>query len=87
MSSNQAALIIIATGDPVMSLGGFSGSDPILTTAKLAALAKQGVVRYFLLGAGGGPGGPDGNSGATSWIQQHSRLVTVGGTQLYQYTG
>jgi 4-amino-4-deoxy-L-arabinose transferase-like glycosyltransferase len=82
-SSNEAAPIIIATGQPVISLGGFTGSDPILTTAKLASLARQGVVRYFLLG-GGGQGG---NNSITTWIQQHSRLITVGGTQLYEYTG
>jgi len=83
-SSNEAAPIIIATGEPVMSLGGFTGSDPILTSAKLASLAKEGVVQYFLLGGGGGPGG---GNGLTTWIQQHSKLVTVGGTQLYEYTG
>jgi hypothetical protein len=86
-SSNEAASIIIASGDPVMSLGGFTGSDPILTPAKLASLAKQGVVRYFLI-SGGGFGGPGGGSSSlTTWIQQHSRLITVGGTQLYEYTG
>ena len=82
-SSNQAAPIIIATGDPVMSLGGFTGSDPILTTSKLAALAKQGVVEHFLVGGGGPGGGED----STTWIQQHSKVITVGGTQLYEYTG
>ncbi|HEX8916969.1 MAG TPA: glycosyltransferase family 39 protein, partial [Chloroflexota bacterium] len=82
-SSNEASPIIIATGDPVMSLGGFTGSDPILTTAKLASLTKQGVVRYFLLGGGG----PAGSNSLTSWIQQHSKVISVGGTQLYEYTG
>lgn len=85
-SSNSAAPLIIATGQPVMSLGGFSGSDPILTTAKFAALVKAGEVRYFLIN-GGGPGGRGGSNGITSWIQTHSRLITVGGTQLYEYTG
>ncbi|HXZ04111.1 MAG TPA: hypothetical protein VEH81_04715, partial [Ktedonobacteraceae bacterium] len=41
--------IILATNKPVMSLGGFSGSDPILTTSQLAALVKNGTVRFFLL--------------------------------------
>lgn len=77
--------LIIATGDPVLSLGGFTGSDPILTPAKLAALARQGVVRYFLLGRQGGPG--DGSNSLTTWIQQHSKVITVGGTQLYEDTG
>jgi 4-amino-4-deoxy-L-arabinose transferase-like glycosyltransferase len=83
-SSQSAAPIIIATGLPVMSLGGFSGSDPILTTAQLASLAGAGQVRYFLLGGGGGPGG---NNMLTTWIQQHSKVITVSGTQLYEYTG
>jgi len=30
-------------------MGGFSGSDPILTTSQLAALVKNGTVRFFLL--------------------------------------
>ncbi len=87
-SSNSAAPLIIATGQPVMSLGGFSGSDPILTTAKFAALVKAGEVKYFLTnGGGGGPGGPGGSNGITTWIQNHSKSITVGGQQLYEYTG
>jgi hypothetical protein len=85
-SSQAAAPIIIKTGLPVMSLGGFSGSDPILSTAKLAALARSGVVKYFMLDGMGG-GGPGGNSGLTTWIQHHSRVITVAGTQVYEYAG
>ncbi len=48
-SSQSASSIIITTGKPVMALGGFSGSDQILTTKQLAALVKAGTVRYFLL--------------------------------------
>jgi len=87
-SSNQADSIILATNKPVMTLGGFSGSDPILTTSKLAALAKNGTVRYFLLN-GGGFGG-FGQSSLTTWIKQHCKVVTIsdssGSTQLYEYT-
>lgn len=83
-SSNEAAPIIIATGRPVMSLGGFTGSDPILTVSQLASMAKKGEIRYFLLGGRGGPGG---SNGLTTWIEQHSKAITVGGTQLYQYAG
>jgi 4-amino-4-deoxy-L-arabinose transferase-like glycosyltransferase len=50
--------IILATNKPVMALGGFGGSDPILTTDQLAALVSQGTVRYFLLGSFGGGGLP-----------------------------
>ncbi len=48
-SSMTADGIILATNKPVMSMGGFSGSDPILTTSQLAALVKNGTVRFFLL--------------------------------------
>jgi len=59
VSSNEADSIILETNQPVMALGGFSGSDPILTTSQLAALVKSGEVRYFLLNGSGndGPGG------------------------------
>jgi 4-amino-4-deoxy-L-arabinose transferase-like glycosyltransferase len=50
-SSMTADGIILATNKPVMALGGFGGSDPILTTNQLAALVSQGTVRYFLLGS------------------------------------
>src|SRR5437016_5646300 len=48
-SSMTADGIILATNKPVMALGGFSGSDPILTTNQLASLVKNGTVRFFLL--------------------------------------
>ena len=74
-SSNQADSIILATNKGVMALGGFSGSDPILTTKQLASLIANGTVRYFLLsGAGGGPGG--GQSSLTTWVTQHCTTVS-----------
>ncbi|HXX79208.1 MAG TPA: hypothetical protein VEI53_11985, partial [Ktedonobacteraceae bacterium] len=58
-------------------LGGFSGSDPILTTSQLAALVKSGEVKYFLLN-GTGSGGPGGNGQSTliTWITQHAKVVS-----------
>jgi hypothetical protein len=32
------------------TMGGFSGSDPILTTSQLASLVANGTVRFFLMG-------------------------------------
>lgn len=102
VSSNEADSIILETNQPVMALGGFSGSDPILTADQLAALVKSGTVRFFLLnGSGrGGPGG--GQSALTTWITQHCTAVSSsqwqststgsssngfgGEAQLYEYT-
>ena len=36
-----------------MSLGGFSGSDPILTTSQLASLVDNGTVRFFMVNSFG----------------------------------
>src|ERR1700726_4090823 len=55
-SSRGADAIILATNKPVMTLGGFSGTDPILTTSQLAALVESGQVKYFLLNGFGGGG-------------------------------
>jgi 4-amino-4-deoxy-L-arabinose transferase-like glycosyltransferase len=52
-SQGIADQIILATNKPVMSLGGFSGSDPILTTNQLASLVANGTVRFFLLNSSG----------------------------------
>jgi hypothetical protein len=48
-SSMTADGIILATNKPVMAMGGFFGSDPILTTNQLAILVAKGTVRFFLL--------------------------------------
>jgi 4-amino-4-deoxy-L-arabinose transferase-like glycosyltransferase len=71
-NANAAAPLILATGKPVMALGGFLGSDPTLTTEQLAARVEDGDVRYFLLG--GGPFGR-GGGGATAWVQANCALV------------
>lgn len=71
-SSQEADSLILATNQPVMALGGFTGSDPILTTSQLAALVKQGTVRFFLLGGAGGAGG---QGSLSSWVTQHCTAV------------
>jgi 4-amino-4-deoxy-L-arabinose transferase-like glycosyltransferase len=48
-NSNEAAPYIIATNKPVMSLGGFLGSDPILNTTSLTKLVSNNTIRFFLL--------------------------------------
>jgi len=49
LNSMTASPIILATGKPVMALGGFSGSDEVLTLSELEDDVKNNVVRYFLL--------------------------------------
>jgi 4-amino-4-deoxy-L-arabinose transferase-like glycosyltransferase len=90
--SDQAAQIELATGQPVMAMGGFSGSDPAPTLDQLKALVAEGRLRYVIVGGGtggsGGPGGRGASTGVTSWITANGTLVTdVGGVSLYDLSG
>lgn len=72
-SSNSATDIIIKTGGSVMALGGFSGSDNILTLSEFKQMVKIGTVRYAIVDGGGGGGG---NSEITSWIKENGTAVS-----------
>jgi hypothetical protein len=93
-----AAPYIIATGQSVMALGGFTGSDQILTVSQLKTLIREGQVNYFVFSdsiaasGSGGSGGPAGSEGAGSgfgntelvqWVEAHGTKLTVGGTTMY----
>jgi hypothetical protein len=84
-SSMNGAQIIIDTGLPVMALGGFAGSDEILTVDGAKSLIHDGKVRYFLTSSsttGGGMGGSS-NSEIYSWVSTHCTAVSAsewGGT-------
>ncbi len=49
LNANVSAPIILETGAPVITLGGFLGTDPILTSSQLAPLVASGGIRFFLL--------------------------------------
>lgn len=87
IGSNSAAGPQLATGLPVMALGGFNGSDPTPTLAAFQALVAQGKVHYFLGGGGGGPGGSSGTSSQiTTWVAATFTAQTVGGVTVYDLT-
>src|SRR6202011_1430105 len=73
-TSNSSDSIIIASGQPVITIGGFNGGDPAPTLAQFEKLVAEGKVRYVLIGdsGGGGGGGPGGgNSAISQWVTQH----------------
>jgi len=69
---NQAAPYIIDENEAVITLGGFSGSDPVYTTEKLEQLVKSGQVKYFMVGGMGGRGG---SSDIGDWIKEHGTEI------------
>jgi hypothetical protein len=93
IGSNSAAGVQLASGRPVMAIGGFNGSDPSPTLAQFQADVAAGKIHYFLGGGGGGRGGfggPGGGSGTaseiSSWVQQNFTARTVGGVTVYDLT-
>jgi 4-amino-4-deoxy-L-arabinose transferase-like glycosyltransferase len=63
-SAQEAGSIEIATGLPVMAMGGFTGSDPAPTLTQLKSYIASGELRFVL--AGGGQDGGFGAPGAST---------------------
>ncbi|MFG2805361.1 ArnT family glycosyltransferase [Streptomyces massasporeus] len=77
-SSQGAAQLIVSSGEPVISMWGWSGSDNAMTLAKLKKLVEKGELHYVQLGGGmgGGPGGGSSvSSEVTAWVQKHGTAV------------
>ncbi len=49
VNARDAAPYILATGRPVLTFGGFVGSDRIIDTSGVAEMVKNGELRYILL--------------------------------------
>ena len=80
-SWSEASAYILATGQEVMPMGGFSGSVPEPTLARVKQLVAAGQLRFFLLGGAGGFAGPGrGGAGGTatqvaSWVESSCAAV------------
>ncbi|WP_231183407.1 glycosyltransferase family 39 protein [Haladaptatus sp. DYF46] len=68
--ANSIAPLMLRTDEPIISLGGFSGGDPVMDVDELASLVRSGDLRYVLVGGGMGggttgtaPSGADGTYG------------------------
>jgi 4-amino-4-deoxy-L-arabinose transferase-like glycosyltransferase len=94
VNSNNASGYQLASGEPVMAIGGFNGTDPAPTLAQFEKYVSEGKIHYFIAGGGGfggGFGGPGGGSGddasqITSWVESHFTAKTVGGVTVYDLT-
>lgn len=72
-NASTAAPYIIQTGKPVMAMGGFGGSDPILTVDSLKALISKGEIKYFMINGIGGRSGE--SNEVTTWIKEHGTEI------------
>ncbi|OHV42068.1 MULTISPECIES: glycosyltransferase family 39 protein [Pseudofrankia] len=89
-SAQSAASLELATGGlPVMAIGGFTGSDEVLTLDQFKQYVADGKIHYYLGGGGGGGGfggGGGANSQIASWVQATFTSVTVGSQTVYDLT-
>ena len=94
MNSNNAAGYQLGSGEPVMAIGGFNGTDPAPTLAQFEKYVSEGKIHYYIAsgggGFGGGFGGGAGGSGhasqITSWVESHFTAQTIGGVTVYDLT-
>lgn len=73
-NANSASEIIVQTGEPVMAIGGFLGSDKSITLDEFKALVKKGEIRYVMTGGNGGGGSS--STDIMSWVQKVGTLVS-----------
>jgi 4-amino-4-deoxy-L-arabinose transferase-like glycosyltransferase len=83
-SSAEAAPLQLATGVPVIAIGGFNGGDDALNVDQLRAYVESGQLRYIMLG-GQRIGDANGTSSElTTWVTANGTPVSdVGSGTLY----
>ena len=102
VNSNNAAGYQLASGEPIMAIGGFNGTDPAPTLAQFEKYVTEGKIHYFIASGGGiggfggrggfggfgggGGGSSDDASQITSWVESHFTAETVGGVTIYNLT-
>ncbi len=88
VGAESAAPYQLASGEPIMAIGGFNGTDQAPTLAQFEKLVAAHEIHYFIGSGRGGFGG--GSSGTSSqiaaWVASHFTSQTVGGQTIYDLT-
>ncbi|MEU8370520.1 ArnT family glycosyltransferase [Micromonospora tulbaghiae] len=84
VGSNNASGYQLATGRPVMPIGGFNGSDPSPTLAQFQRYVTDGRIHYFLGGGGfRANGGSNASAEIAAWVAENFTATTVDGVTVY----
>ncbi|MGI5128724.1 glycosyltransferase family 39 protein [Pseudonocardia sp. CA-107938] len=89
VGSQNAAAYQLASGHPVMALGGYNGTDPFPTLAQFQQLVADGRVHWFVGGTGPGgtaSGGSDTARQIAEWVAATFPATTVDGTPVHDLT-
>lgn len=71
-TNGYASDIIINTGEPVMALGGFFGTDKVITLDEFKKLVNNGEVRYVMVGGMG----ENSSSDIMNWVKENGKVVS-----------
>ncbi|MFG2573658.1 ArnT family glycosyltransferase [Streptomyces sp. NPDC048481] len=85
IGAQNAASYQLATGEAVMAIGGFNGTDPSPTLAQFRRYVADGRIHYFI-GGGTAGGGSGTSSQITAWVEANFTEVTVGSATFYDLT-
>ncbi|WP_375386992.1 glycosyltransferase family 39 protein [uncultured Amnibacterium sp.] len=85
VGSQNAASYQLASGEAVMPIGGFNGSDPSPTLAEFQQYVSSGEIHWFISsgGVGRSNGGSDASSSIAAWVEANFSSSTVGGVTVY----
>jgi len=84
VSSDGAAPLQLASGEPVMAIGGFNGTDPAPTLAQFERYVAEHEVHYFVGANADSFGGGSGAAAQiTAWVRAHFSAQAVGGETVY----
>lgn len=92
VGSSNAAGYQLATGAPVMAVGGFNGTDPAPTLAEFEELVAGRQIHYFIrsriMGARPGhtPTGSQEAAEIARWVQAHFTPITIDNVTIYDLT-
>ncbi|WP_338117166.1 hypothetical protein [Streptomyces viridochromogenes] len=74
MATDQtASSIILESGEPVISMGGWSGTDEAMTLARLKSLVSAGKLHYIVV-SDSGQGST--NSEIATWVEKNGTAVS-----------
>ena len=87
VGAESAAPFQLASGEPIMAIGGFNGTDQSPTLAAFETLVAAHKIHYFIGTNQGSFGGGSGTSTQiTTWVAAHFTAKTVGGVTVYDLT-
>ena len=87
VGAESAAPFQLASGEPIMAIGGFNGTDQTPSLAEFKAMVAAHELHYFIGTNGHTFGGGSGDATQiTSWVEAHFSKQTVGGVTVYNLT-